>query len=601
MLPRVRKLLALVFLIAISLVGSVANPSPTPTQRPLPLAIGKSPSNDPRPASTKISLLRSWTVIRGVKSAVPPRPDVFRVLLSQTRSLSLQNSIAPTLQYSVTPPPIHSSTVYEESPVPNQADLNDSYDVFYHQLSADGHWLFAENFGYVYQPKVAEKDPNWRPYTNGHWEATDRGWYWDTDEPFGWATYHYGRWANIDGTGWVWTPGIDWSPAWVSWRICDNGFVGWAPLPPECPRPSDAVPIGSWCDSYADIGPEAFCFLPFNAWFKPSYVGLFAPASQNRELINASRNVTNISASKTTISDFGPRPDFIAQETGQEVKTYQLHYSEVRGQHNFSRSINGNLLNVEGPAVKLKANATKVPTVIKTIVRPAVNKGWNGLTKEDIDGVHQKYASEAHIPRHLPNKPIERVNLVPSATPAVARSASDQKQKEPKEHKATANASPQKETKEKTATASAHKKTAKHKTASESEDESGSKGESKSKVKSKTAKASKETQDTDESKTPNKKTAKSGSAKSDGQSKSTKTSKSSGGSKGEDSGAEGSKSSTGSKDEGSKSGSKKSSNGEDSRGDGSKKSGSSKREGPKSESTSEGPKRSQKKSSDEKD
>jgi hypothetical protein len=520
------------------------------------------------------------------------RPFAFVFLLAIPSLFSVANPLPSPAQNPVNPA------------VTDQTDLNDSYDVFYDQLSAEGHWLFAENFGYVYQPKIAENNPDWRPYTNGHWEATDRGWYWDTEEPFGWATYHYGRWANIDGTGWVWTPGIDWSPAWVSWRICDNGFVGWAPLPPECPRPSDAVPIGSWCDSYADIGPGAFCFLPFSAWFKPSYVGLLAPASQNLELINASRNVTNISATKTTISDFGPRPDFIAQQTGQEVKIYQLHYSEVRGQHNFSRSINGNLLNIDGPAVKLKANATKVPTVIKTIVRPTVNKGWNGLTKEDIDGVHQKYASEAHIPRHLPNKPIERVNLVPSATPAVIRPASDQKQKEPKEHKETAKASPQKGTKGKTANASTRKGTAKHKTASESKEERGSKGESKSKVKSKTAKASKETDDTDGSETPKKKTAKSGSAKSDSESKSTKTSKRSGGSKDEDSGNEVSKSSKASKDKGSKSGSKKSSHGsndEESKGEGSKKSGSSKGEGPKSESKSEGPKKSSKKSSNEKD
>jgi len=558
MLTRVRKLLALVFLIAISLVGSVANPLPTPTQRPLTLAVAGNPSNNPGPAS-------------------------------------LQSSITPAL------PP---SRVYQQTPVTDQTDLNDSYDVFYDQLSADGHWLFAENFGYVYQPKIAENNPDWRPYTNGHWEATDRGWYWDTDEPFGWATYHYGRWANIDGTGWVWTPGIDWSPAWVSWRICDNGFVGWAPLPPECPRPSDVVPIGSWCDSYADIGPGAFCFLPFSAWFKPSYVGLLAPASQNLELINASRNVTNISATKTTISDFGPRPDFIAQQTGQEVKAYQLHYSEVRGQHNFSRSINGNLLNIDGPAVKLKANATKVPTVIKTIVRPTVNKGWNGLTKEEIDGVHQKYASEAHIPRHLPNKPIERVNLVPRATPAVIRPVRDQKQKEPKEHKETAKASPQKGTKGKTANASTHKGTTKHKTASESEEEGGSKGESKSKVKSKTPKASKDTDNTDESEIPKKKTSssKSGSSKSGGESKSSKTSKaskSSAGLKDEDSEDEGSKGSKASKGETSKNSSKKSShasNDKESKGERSKKSGSSK-----SESKSAGPKGSSKKSSDEKD
>ncbi|MBV8276192.1 MAG: hypothetical protein JO170_13170, partial [Verrucomicrobia bacterium] len=156
MLTRVRKLLVLVFLIAIPLVGSVASPVPTPTQRLINPAIAELCSNDPRPAS-------------------------------------LQDSTAPTLR---------PSRVYEEAPVTDQAAVNDSYDVFYDQLSADGHWIYAENYGYVFQPNVAANNADWRPYTNGHWEATDRGWYWDTEEPFGWATYHYGRWANIDGTGW---------------------------------------------------------------------------------------------------------------------------------------------------------------------------------------------------------------------------------------------------------------------------------------------------------------------------------------------------------------------------------------------------------------
>jgi hypothetical protein len=533
MLAHARKLLVLMFIFAITWAASVAYPIPIPAASPVTPAAGSS------------------------KNTIPPA-------LQNSPTTILYCSVISGLQHSVAP-------VYQEA-VTNESDLNDSYDVFYDQLSADGHWIFAENYGYVFQPNVAEKNPDWRPYTIGHWEATDRGWYWDTEEPFGWATYHYGRWTNIDGTGWVWTPGIDWSPAWVSWRISDNGFVGWAPLPPECPRPSEVVPIGSWCDSYADIGPEAFCFLPFNAWFNSNYVGLFAPAAQNLELVNASRNVTNISATKTTISNFGPRPELIAQRAGREVKTYVLHYSEVRGQHNFSRSINGDLLDINGPAPKLKANARKVPTVIKTIVRPTVNKGWNGVTKEDIDGVHRKYASEAHIPNHLPNKPIERVNLVPSATPAVIRPVSDQKQKESKEHKQTAKATLQKGTKGKTANALAHKSTAKHKTASESDDEGGSKGESKSQVKSKTAKASK---DTDESETPKKKT--SSSKSSGGGSKSAKTSKgskSSGGSKDEDSEEEGSKSSKASKGEEKKSSSKKTSHGsndEEPKGEGSRK------------------------------
>jgi hypothetical protein len=434
--------------------------------------------------------------------------------------------------------------VYQENQT-NAADLNDSYDVFYDELSSDGHWIYAENYGYVFQPNVAENHADWRPYTNGHWESTDRGWYWDTDEPFGWATYHYGRWANIDGTGWVWAPGIDWSPAWVSWRVCDNGYIGWAPLPPECPRPSEAVAISDWCDSYADTGPAAFCFLPISAWFNPSYAGAFAPFSQNLELLNASRNVTNISASKSLVSAFGPRVDFIAQATGRPVKTYTLHYSEVAGRHNFSRAINGTLLNVNGPVAKLKANATKVPTVIKTIVRPTMNKGWNGLTKDALDGVHRKYAAEAHIPSHLPTRPIERVNLVPSGTPAIVRSVNEQKPKESKESKQTGKGTGEKGSKGKAASASEHKHTGKHKTTSKGE--GASKGEGKSKAKSKGATASK---DSSESKPKKKTTSKTSSSEdSDNGSKSSSGSKTSKSSKGEGSKSSSKSSSSEKKDE----------------------------------------------------
>lgn len=32
--------------------------------------------------------------------------------------------------------------------------------------------------------------------------------------------------------GWVWVPGVEWAPAWVSWRV-GGGYIGWAPLPPH--------------------------------------------------------------------------------------------------------------------------------------------------------------------------------------------------------------------------------------------------------------------------------------------------------------------------------------------------------------------------------
>ena len=111
-----------------------------------------------------------------------------------------------------------------------QADNGVSFQTFYDQLASQGTWIQTDKYGYVFQPK--ENDPNWRPYTYGHWVNTDAGMTWESDEPFGWATYHYGRWTNLDGYGWVWVPGYTWAPAWVSWRDGDDD-VGWAPLPPD--------------------------------------------------------------------------------------------------------------------------------------------------------------------------------------------------------------------------------------------------------------------------------------------------------------------------------------------------------------------------------
>src|SRR5437773_2233500 len=82
------------------------------------------------------------------------------------------------------------------------------------------------------QPREAQGSRDWRPYTDGHWVYTDVGWTWVSEEPFGWATYHYGRWTRLRNIGWVWVPGDEWAPAWVSWRK-NNDYVGWAPLPPE--------------------------------------------------------------------------------------------------------------------------------------------------------------------------------------------------------------------------------------------------------------------------------------------------------------------------------------------------------------------------------
>lgn len=101
-------------------------------------------------------------------------------------------------------------------------------EVFQTALSDHGEWYESGRYGRVWRPRVAV---GWRPYYYGSWEWTDEGWYWDSDEPFAWAVYHYGRWVFDPSWGWVWVPGYQWAPAWVTWRF-GGDVIGWAPLGP---------------------------------------------------------------------------------------------------------------------------------------------------------------------------------------------------------------------------------------------------------------------------------------------------------------------------------------------------------------------------------
>ena len=103
-----------------------------------------------------------------------------------------------------------------------------SFATFELGLAPYGAWVTVPGYGTAWRPRVAE---GWRPYYYGRWEWTDEGWLWVSDEPWGWATYHYGRWSYEPASGWIWVPGYQWAPAWVTWRYSPD-YIGWAPLAP---------------------------------------------------------------------------------------------------------------------------------------------------------------------------------------------------------------------------------------------------------------------------------------------------------------------------------------------------------------------------------
>ncbi len=269
----------------------------------------------------------------------------------------------------------------------------DCLDVFYDQLSSHGDWCECGNYGHVFRPRVPH---GWRPYCNGHWVWTDRGWYWDSDDGFGWACYHYGRWIHEEDC-WCWVPGTEWAPAWVSWRTGPE-HCGWAPLPPDAGF-VPGIGIGGWCDHAYGLGPGAYFFISMSHFTAPNYNPYILPQAQNVTIIKNTVNVTNITYNKTVINNFGPSVATIQQKTGAVIKPVSLSYQSGKTP---GSSISNGVLKVTGPGTKLNPVATKLPTATIKNPNPVVDKGWKGVDPKTATELKTKLAKENPTPANLP-------------------------------------------------------------------------------------------------------------------------------------------------------------------------------------------------------
>lgn len=187
--------------------------------------------------------------------------------------------------------------------------------IFYDGLSPYGDWVEMPDYGWSFAPRV---DRDWRPYTRGQWIWTDDGWYWDSDEEFGWAAYHYGRWVNDRYYGWVWVPGTEWAPAWVSWRH-GHGYTGWAPLPPRAQwRTRIGLNIGG-LDIDAYIGVRDYSFVPDRSFVDRGLYQRVLPPTQNITIINETTNVTNYTIVNQRIVNGGIPVTSVEQAVGRSV------------------------------------------------------------------------------------------------------------------------------------------------------------------------------------------------------------------------------------------------------------------------------------------
>lgn len=304
-----------------------------------------------------------------------------------------------------------------------------SYSTFYTRLEPEGDWIETSNYGYVWQPGVARQSHAWRPYTNGRWVYTDAGWTWISEEPFGWATYHYGRWTRLRSVGWVWVPGSEWAPAWVSWRT-SNDYIGWAPLPPEA-RFERRSGIHNWADSYYDIGPDQYCFVQTSNLGEERLERAIVPAERNVTIVNQTVNVTNITYSHTMVINNGPNYDEVRGRSQRPIERLRLDRQRSANVNagDLRPVVRGEVVQMAAPVFARAQSVERPRTVRENISQAVVEHGWENVAdKQAAEQARAKIRNEATPPPNAPSRTFVRpgAGAVPehAATTAASPSSS---------------------------------------------------------------------------------------------------------------------------------------------------------------------------------
>lgn len=263
-----------------------------------------------------------------------------------------------------------------------EARTDVSIDFFYDNLSDGGSWIEVGDYGYCWQPSVAASNTSWRPYSDGYWAYTDLGWTWISYEDFGWATYHYGRWLRLRGRGWVWVPGREWGPAWVSWRT-GGDYVGWAPLPPRrAGEYWDEQPITARVDIDFDIGPAYYNFIDVRYIGEPVLRERIFAADQNVTYITKTVNVTNITYNNSAVYNYGPDYETLSRYSTRPIQRLTVQRESnvdpaTAAQSKALMKVEGNKLVVAAPQEFQKPDKQAAPKVVKEkLAQPPVERGW---------------------------------------------------------------------------------------------------------------------------------------------------------------------------------------------------------------------------------
>ena len=298
-----------------------------------------------------------------------------------------------------------------------------TFEIFYDRLGEDGDWIESEQYGFVWQPTVS-RNGSWRPYSEGRWAYTDAGWTWVSTERFGWATYHYGRWTRLRNIGWVWVPGEQWAPAWVSWRTSDR-YVGWAPLPPEAHFERERG-IHTAADVEYDIGPSQYSFVTVERLGAPSLRGVTIEPNENIVIIRETRNVTNIAVQENVIVNEGPRYDTIRGRLEQPIERRRLERrGEISESAGPAATIVAGAVAVFAPEIRRAERTDRPERVRERVTRVEVDRGWADL-RESQTAQQERARMRAESPEAAQATPLAQnppATSVPAVEPSRAPSA----------------------------------------------------------------------------------------------------------------------------------------------------------------------------------
>jgi hypothetical protein len=301
-----------------------------------------------------------------------------------------------------------------------------SFEVFYSALEPHGEWIELADYGYAWKPSQVSSD--WRPYRNGRWVYTEEGWTWISNDPWGWATDHYGRWTLVDEVGWVWVPGYEWAPAWVSWRTSDN-YVGWAPIPAS-PRDAEvkvtSTGYGSWVDSYYDLGPSQYVFVETTKLGSDDYEPVYLPRERYVTVFDETRNVTNITVKEAVVINEGPQYDVIARRAEKPIERLtierreDLDMSRLTADARLGAAVKEKTVQVVAPRIEERSIASFKPKqVARKVDQVRVQSGWKEFVSDSqARQVREKIAKESNVPPGLPPRPkVAEESVPPSGAP----------------------------------------------------------------------------------------------------------------------------------------------------------------------------------------